>query len=200
LSNIVHVLPPFGFYEARIIFCKADIVRGPRPFILEKETYPCLEENDLVVGANEVSRAIPLLTPLDKSEAVLLLVRAPDGTTDWSNGTEENPPYVTPAAIRLLVDRFPNMRHLLTNLPSLDRRKDGGLVRSHRAFFAPDLRDDQSPQQHPRRSLTELLKVPTGDFWQNDTDGVVCIALAPIEGLDALPSSVYFRAHGAVPE
>ncbi|KAF6004102.1 hypothetical protein F1559_001678 [Cyanidiococcus yangmingshanensis] len=196
MRQIVHQLPPpLGFFEAQVIPCRAEIVHSPSSSIAEWASYPSLEENDLVVGATEIARAIQALpSQNDTVEAVLLFVTGPDGATDWSDGAIDRPPYVTPAAITTLTNRFPRMQHLLTNLPSVDRRADGGLVCSHRAFFAPDMTDDQSPCQYVRRTLTELLRAPRNWPWPNGIEGIVCIAMAPIEGLDAIPSSVYFRA------
>jgi hypothetical protein len=46
-----------------------------------------------------------------------------------------NPPYFTPKAMKILVERFPSANHLLVNLPSLEREDSFSLVPSHEIFF-----------------------------------------------------------------
>lgn len=44
-----------------------------------------------------------------------------------------NPPYFHPEAVALLAER--GVRHLLVDLPSVDREEDGGKLSAHRAFW-----------------------------------------------------------------
>lgn len=44
-----------------------------------------------------------------------------------------NPPYFTPEAMQLIVDR--GVKHLLVDLPSVDREKDGGALKAHKIFW-----------------------------------------------------------------
>jgi arylformamidase len=110
------------------------------------------------------------------------LPNAPAKRTHGYSGT--NPPYFTEDAILLL--RECGCRHLLTDLPSLDREEDGGLLAGHRAFWDyPD-----APRMHC--TVTELIFVP--DVAQ---DGLYLLNLqvAPFEN-DAAPSRpVIFPLH-----
>jgi kynurenine formamidase len=94
-------------------------------------------------------------------------------TRCWS---AHNPPYIRIEAMNLIVER--GIRHLMVDLPSVDREEDqGALVAHHRFWQWPD---------DPRTdcTITELIFVP------NDvTDGLygVMFNVAPFHG-DAAPS------------
>lgn len=81
-----------------------------------------------------------------------------------------------PEAMAFLRDE--GVRHLLTDLPSVDPEKDGGALKAHRAFL------NHSPQEEPLRTITELVFVP-----DPCPDGLYLLnlQLAPIPG-DAVPS------------
>jgi kynurenine formamidase len=74
-----------------------------------------------------------------------------------------NPPYFEAAALDWLQQQ--GVLHLLTDLPSVDREEDGGVLSAHHAFW-------QHPQ-HPRMTatITELIFVPdtaaNGDYLLN---------------------------------
>jgi arylformamidase len=92
-------------------------------------------------------------TGLHQAEAFIIrtLPNGDDKRTRQYSGS--NPPYFTEEAIRLLMAH--GCRHLLVDVPSLDREQDEGKLRSHRAFF-------NYPEQ-PRldSTITELIFVPT---------------------------------------
>ena len=73
---------------------------------------------------------------------------------DWS-GT--NPPYFHRDAIVTLVRR--GILHLVTDLPSIDREDDGGLLAAHRAFFG--LWPKSDPARPAQATVTELAYIPT---------------------------------------
>ena len=70
-------------------------------------------------------------------------------TVNWS---DSNPPYLHHEAISFLVDK--GIRHLLIDLPSVDREVDGGKLLGHKAFWQyPDnIRTDCT--------MTEMIYVP----------------------------------------
>lgn len=70
-------------------------------------------------------------------------------TRAWSN---TNPPYFTAGFMNRLVQS--DVKHLLVDLPSVDKEVDGGRLEAHHAFWrVPD---------HPRHgcTITELIHVP----------------------------------------
>ncbi len=105
---------------------------------------------------------------------VLRTTAASNATMAWS-GT--NPPYVHPDAMRLIVER--GVRHLLIDLPSVDREEDGGALASHHIFW--------NWPEAPRVdcTITELIDVPP-----SVADGmyVVMFNVAAFAG-DAAPSN-----------
>lgn len=87
-----------------------------------------------------------------------------------------NPPYFEAAALDWLQQQ--GVLHLLTDLPSVDREEDGGVLSAHHAFW-------QHPQQ-PRlaATITELIFVPDAAA---DGDYLLNLMIAAFES-DASPS------------
>ena len=88
--------------------------------------------------------------PLGEAVAIRTVPNGNDKRTRaWSN---TNPPYFTAAFMNRLVQS--NVKHLLVDLPSVDKEVDGGRLEAHHAFWrVPD---------HPRHgcTITELIHVP----------------------------------------
>jgi len=103
---------------------------------------------------------------------------------------EHLPPYFTAEAMKCISER--GVRHLLVDLPSIDRLFDEGDLTNHRIFWnvEPGSRDVNA---HTRRSstVTELIYVP-----DNVPDGeyLLNLQIAPWQ-TDAAPSRpVLFRS------
>lgn len=124
---------------------------------------------DFVIGPD----AIP-----DHNLPVALIIRTAPNTDHKTTRVynDTNPPYLLPETASKLVSL--GVEHLLIDLPSVDRERDGGLLRAHHLFFGVP--------EHPRGSatITELIFVP--DELQ---DGLYLLNLqtAPFEN-DATPS------------
>lgn len=90
--------------------------------------------------------------------------------------SNSNPPYLLEQAAQLLVEK--GVRHLLIDLPSVDREKDAGALLAHKAFwnFEGEMRTDAT--------ITEFVFVPNaivdGTYYLN-------LQVAPFEN-DASPS------------
>ncbi len=69
------------------------------------------------------------------------------------NYSGKNPPYLYCDATNYLVEQ--GIKHLLIDLPSVDREQDGGRLLSHKFFW-------NYPHDHPRTdcTITELIYVP----------------------------------------
>jgi hypothetical protein len=104
----------------------------------------------------------------------------------WS-GT--NPPYLTSDAVDLMLVH--DVRHLLVDLPSIDRERDGGTLPNHHAFFGVPPEFTQLPAQPSPRTVTEMAAVP-----DEVEDGAYFIDIqVPDFALDAAPSRpLLFRA------
>ncbi|MFM1875033.1 MAG: hypothetical protein RL266_770 [Bacteroidota bacterium] len=116
------------------------------------------------------------LPQLEATDAVIVRT-LPNGATKQSrNYSGTNPPYMHHSTIQKLVAN--GCRHLILDLPSIDREEDGGKLLGHKTFWNyPDA---------PRMdcTVTELAFVPS-----EATDGLYLLNLqvAPFEN-DAAPS------------
>lgn len=129
------------------------------------------EGGDLVVNHDDVSS---FLSEGESAVIIRTLPNALDKLNRQYSGS--NPPYLADSLIKQLVDA--GIKHLLVDLPSVDREVDSGKLLGHRAFWMPDgaLRIDCT--------ITEMLYVPNevedGTFMLN-------LQVAPFEN-DAAPS------------
>ncbi|MCB0549260.1 MAG: cyclase family protein [Phaeodactylibacter sp.] len=86
---------------------------------------------DRVIFREQLEEA---MTETPAVEALLLRTLPNDELKLRTNYSGANPPYVHHEAIRFLVEK--GIRHLLLDLPSVDREEDGGKLLAHRAFWA----------------------------------------------------------------
>ncbi|MEY3387059.1 MAG: hypothetical protein RIR53_1870 [Bacteroidota bacterium] len=148
--------------------CMRDLVDTATLVSVELE----MSGGDLVVSREALERAWP------KASASTLIIRTlPNDpskrTRRWS---ASNPPYIHIEAMHLIVER--GVRHLMVDLPSVDREEDAGALVAHHRFW-------QWPHE-PRLdcTITELIFVP--DTIPDGTYAVM-FNVAPFHG-DAAPS------------
>lgn len=130
------------------------------------------ESGDLVIQADQLIEAI------GDSRVEALVIRTlpnhPDKASRAWSGT--NPPYLDPEGIGFLVAA--GVRHLLIDLPSIDREEDGGKLSAHHIWWGyPDaIRKDAT--------ITEMIFVP-----EEQKDGLYLLNIQiPSFVLDAGPS------------
>lgn len=72
---------------------------------------------------------------LEEKRTEALIIRTLPNTTDKlrQNYSGINPPYMDYEAVNFLVER--GVKHLLIDLPSVDREEDGGKLLAHKAFW-----------------------------------------------------------------
>ncbi len=132
---------------------------------------PQKRDEDLVIDAN-------LFEEIKKTKTEAIVIRTLPNTlsklsTNYSNS---NPPYITSEAMQLLVDF--GIKHLLIDLPSVDKEQDGGALAAHHIFwqYPADTRLDAT--------ITEFVfvdnEIPDGVYLLN-------LQVAPFEN-DASPS------------
>ncbi len=106
------------------------------------------DEGDRVIFRDQVEAV------LRKNEAEAFIIRTlpNDGLKLRTNYSGANPPYLHHEAAQYLAAC--GIRHLLLDLPSVDREEDGGQLLAHKAFW-------QYPE-NPREdcTITELIYVP----------------------------------------
>ncbi len=88
-----------------------------------------IENDDKVITLRQI---VDLLG--DEIPNAVIIRTLPNGKEKMKriyNGT--NPPYIDHEALKFMVDR--GVKHLLLDLPSVDREEDGGKLLSHKAFW-----------------------------------------------------------------
>ena len=106
------------------------------------------DEGDRVIFRGQLEQA---LAGAPSTEALVLRTLPNDELKLRTNYSGANPPYIHHGAISFLLEK--GIRHLLIDLPSVDREEDGGKLLSHRAFW--------NYPNHPRTdcTITELIFV-----------------------------------------
>ncbi len=129
-------------------------------------------QEDLVISGRQLENALGHR----KCEAVIIrtLPNTPDKLTHQYSNT--NPPYLAEGAARFLCDR--GVTHLLTDLPSVDKEKDGGALLAHKAFW------DFDGKRRTHATITELVYIPDA---VPDGSYLLNLQTAPFEN-DASPS------------
>lgn len=105
-------------------------------------------DGDRVILRRQLEQALEGQAP---AEALLIRALPNDELKLRTNYSGSNPPYFHHEAIRFLVER--GVRHLLTDLPSVDREEDSGKLLAHRAFW--------NYPENPRAdcTITEMIYV-----------------------------------------
>lgn len=155
---------------------------GSLPFLIPAyliHTPPEPQGEDWVVPTARLEEA---QNDLKKFSPWALILKCTSGeqVRDWS---DSNPPFLGDGFAEHLCSL--GIRHLLIDLPSVDKEVDGGVLRAHNAFFGPD--------SNPRRGATisELLCVPEG---LSSGPGLLAMQVSPFVN-DAAPSRpVWFPA------
>lgn len=127
---------------------------------------------------DEVITRLDLMETTWESDCEALIIRTLPNTfsKQGKDYSATNPPYLSTDCIALLNER--GIKHLLIDLPSVDRESDGGELAFHHQFWGvPD-------QLNFERTITELIFVP-----DSAEDGAYLLELqtAPFEN-DASPS------------
>lgn len=134
---------------------------------------PVSINSDFVINKESIQK----LVSKDENIDTLIIRTLPNSELKKSkNYSNTNPPYFLKSAIEYIVDI--GIKHLLVDLPSIDKEKDGGALEGHKAFW-------RYPKQ-PRINctITELIYVS-----QLIKDGLFLLNLqfVPFEN-DASPS------------
>lgn len=130
-------------------------------------------EEDLVITAKVLANVLN-----EEEEFEALIIRTLPNTTEKlaKNYSATNPPYISTDCLPLL--NKVGVRHLLIDLPSVDRESDGGALAFHHGFWEVPT----NPQFD--KTITELIYVPNE---VKDGDYLLNLQVAPFEN-DAAPS------------
>ena len=136
-----------------------------------------LENGDEVVDLSALQRSLGS----DPNEAVILrtLPNLEDKLGKDYSGT--NPPYLTLDVMKWLVEK--GVRHLLLDLPSVDREEDDGVLAAHHVFW--NVKDGAAvDDSRADCTVTEMIYVPSDVA---DGDYLLNIQIPSLK-LDAAPS------------
>lgn len=128
--------------------------------------------DDYAISAKQLKYALGT----KKREAMVIRTIPNPGHKRTKHYSNTNPPYLLEEAAHFLAEK--GIAHLLVDLPSVDKEKDGGAMLAHSAFWGMD----RTPR--PNATITEFIYIA-------DTIGDGCyflnLQVAPFEN-DAAPS------------
>jgi|SRR5690554_496481 len=142
----------------------------PGPFSGKEE--PFKKHGDLIITKENIENI------LGNKQCEALVVRTIPNTSEKlsKNYSNTNPAYFEPEALAYM--RKIGIKHLLTDLPSVDREEDGGKLLAHRAFWHGARKDDREC------TITEFVYIPE---FVSDGFYLLNLQIAPFEN-DASPS------------
>ena len=142
-------------------------------FVAEVVTVvPEKKGEDFVISAKQLRYAIG-----NKKREAIIIRTLPNTKEKLSTQySHTNPPYLLEDAAVYL--RNKDVKHLLIDLPSIDREKDDGLLLAHNAFW------NTSGKVRTESTITELIYVPNS---VEDGKYILNLQIAPFEN-DASPS------------
>lgn len=147
------------------------------------ESYsPAFNPQDLLLTRQSLIQALEAVSGSWEVPAILIRTLPNEVDKCSRDYMQQAPPFFTHEAMQLLTEI--GCRHLLTDIPSLDRLFDEGKLSNHRIWWNLPHPDSPIDSLCARRTVTEMIFVPNAL-----TDGLYLLnlQLAPIVG-DATPS------------
>ena len=173
------------------LLCATLLTVVPQDVLSSGDPYPSAKPGDVGITRSCLEAAAAACVPRF-SEAFVLRTAATEAacaslrTRTWSGS---NPPYVTGEAMRWLLER--GCRHVLVDLPSVDREDDGGHLVAHSTFWGLAPKADRAAAgagagggELCSRTITELVCVPAA---LRDGPHLLSLQVAPL-AMDAAPS------------
>ncbi len=124
------------------------------------QTYwPEIDSDDWVVTQASIEEALENLEVGSEADGDpwALLIRTPESGR-WAFDSPGAVPYLTREAMALISKTA--CRHLLVDLPSVDRRNDDGLLVNHHQFWNVGVDGGAGEKVRGDRTITELVEVP----------------------------------------
>jgi arylformamidase len=132
-----------------------------------------LENGDFAITRKQFEIA---LNDIPKPEAIIIRTLSNGSNKLHTNYSNTNPPYILKDAIDYLNEL--GVRHLLIDMPSIDKEQDGGKLEAHHAFW------NYPNKVELEKTITEMIYVPNEI---NDGTYILNLQIAPFEN-DASPS------------
>jgi arylformamidase len=130
-------------------------------------------EEDLIIDLDLIKIALKSYT---NNEALIIRTLPNNGDKQNKNYSHSNPPYLTEEAISWLNEY--GIKHLLIDLPSVDRENDNGELKAHRKFW------DYPTNPNLDKTITELVYIKDSI---KDGEYILQIQIISLEN-DASPS------------
>jgi kynurenine formamidase len=133
---------------------------------------PLFHNGDFIIGVKQLKTALR-----NKKRDAIVIRTLPNLEEKKSmNYSNTNPTYLSEKAAIYLREK--EIKHLLVDLPSVDKEKDGGKLLSHNAFW------DTEGEIRMNATITEFIYVPNH---VEDGEYLLNLMIAPFEN-DATPS------------
>ena len=132
-----------------------------------------LENGDFAITRKQFETA---LNDITKPEAIVIRTLSNGSNKLYTNYSNTNPPFILKDAIEYINEL--GVRHLLIDMPSIDKEQDGGKLEAHHAFW------NYPNKVELEKTITEMIYVPNEI---NDGTYILNLQIAPFEN-DASPS------------
>jgi arylformamidase len=151
------------FYVARLISIQPDQMAN----------------GDLAITETNILQAWQSMDPQMEIEALVIRTLPNEPTKQDIDYSGSNPTYIDVEAIRFINNL--GIKHLIVDLPSIDREEDGGALAGHKAFWGVDIEKIDT-----KKTITELVYI------DNDIkDDVYLCQISPMMiKSDASPSTI----------
>ena len=119
---------------------------------------PEIQGEDLVITLDIILTALDVTLKLGVPKEALIIRTLPNFEIKKSlKYSNTNPPYLSEEAAKFL--RESGIKHLLIDLPSVDKEKDGGKLLAHRAFWNVKNVDNLNADARLDCTITEMIFV-----------------------------------------
>lgn len=139
---------------------------------------PSEKDEDLIISKAQIEQALKGKNP----EALIIRTLPNDDGKKHKNYSNTNPPYLLEEAATFI--RESGIKHLLIDLPSVDRESDEGKLLAHKAFWNVKNTDNLNDDARLDCTITEMVFV---DDAVKDGSYILNLQIASFEN-DASPS------------
>jgi kynurenine formamidase len=115
---------------------------------------PEIQGEDLVITRNQIKKALGIKTP----EAIIIRTLPNFSIKKSLKYSNTNPPYLAEDAAHFI--RECGIKHLLIDLPSVDKEHDEGKLLAHKAFWKVKDVQNLNPDARLDCTITEMIFVP----------------------------------------
>jgi kynurenine formamidase len=120
---------------------------------------PEMQGEDWVITKNQIKRALGNSTSLDVAPEAIIIRTLPNFKIKKSlKYSNTNPPYLAEDAAHFI--RESGIKHLLIDLPSVDKEHDEGKLLAHKAFWKVKDVNDLNADARLDCTITEMIYVP----------------------------------------